>query len=203
MAEWNHQANELFLDALDHPAGPARTAFLDRVCAHDEKLKAEVIGLLEASERAGEFLSSPIQEFPQIDFDLPRSEQLGSVIGPYKLLQEIGEGGMGVVYMAEQTHPVRRTVALKILRPGMDSRQVVARFEAERQALALMDHSNIAHVFDAGTTGSTSTEAAAQARGGEGERGRGGESDLQVSPSPPLPLSRSPSTGRPIVGFRT
>src|ERR1051325_11522092 len=79
-------------------------------------------------------------------------EGLGTRIGPYKLLQQIGEGGMGVVYMAEQETPVRRKVALKIIKPGMDSRQVIARFEAERQALALMDHVNIARVLDAGTT---------------------------------------------------
>src|SRR5439155_7264704 len=76
----------------------------------------------------------------------------GSVIGPYKLLQELGEGGMGVVYMAEQEQPLRRRVALKIIKPGMDSAQVSARFEAERQALALMDHQNIAKVLDAGAT---------------------------------------------------
>src|SRR5262249_34098468 len=76
----------------------------------------------------------------------------GTVIGPYKLLEQIGEGGFGVVYLAEQTEPVRRRVALKILKPGMDSRQIVARFEAERQALAIMDHANIAKVFDAGQT---------------------------------------------------
>src|SRR5262249_33277700 len=80
-------------------------------------------------------------------------ESSGTVIGPYKLLQPIGEGGMGTVYLAEQTHPVRRTVALKLIKPGMDSRQVIARFEAERQALALMDHPNIARVLDGGTTG--------------------------------------------------
>ena len=73
-------------------------------------------------------------------------------LGPYKLLQQIGEGGMGTVYMAEQTQPVRRKVALKVIKPGMDSRQVIARFEAERQALAMMDHVNIARVFDAGAT---------------------------------------------------
>ena len=80
------------------------------------------------------------------------SEQPGTVIGPYKLLQQIGEGGMGTVYMAEQTQPVRRKVALKLIKAGMDSRQVLARFEAERQALAMMDHVNIARVFDAGAT---------------------------------------------------
>src|SRR5438046_6431861 len=82
----------------------------------------------------------------------PVTEKPGDKIGHYKLLQRIGEGGMGVVYMAEQEEPVRRKVALKIIKPGMDSKQVVARFEAERQALAMMDHTNIARVFDAGTT---------------------------------------------------
>src|SRR5207247_8302740 len=84
----------------------------------------------------------------------PIAERPGSTIGPYKLLQQIGEGGMGVVYMAEQTEPVRRKVALKIIKPGMDSAQVIARFEAERQALALMDHQNIARVLDGGATAS-------------------------------------------------
>src|SRR6185436_13022322 len=79
-------------------------------------------------------------------------EALGTKIGPYKLLEQIGEGGMGAVYMAEQLHPVRRKVALKIIKPGMDTRQVIARFEAERQALAMMDHPNIARVFEAGAT---------------------------------------------------
>src|SRR5262249_35427910 len=79
---------------------------------------------------------------------------LGEVIGPYKLLEQIGEGGFGVVYMAEQQQPVRRKVALKVVKPGMDTKQVVARFEAERQALALMDHPNIAHIFDGGETAS-------------------------------------------------
>src|ERR1700677_3706240 len=79
-------------------------------------------------------------------------ERVGSVIGPYKLLQQIGEGGFGVVYMAEQEQPVRRRVALKIIKPGMDTAQVIARFESERQALALMDHPNIAKVLEAGTT---------------------------------------------------
>ena len=84
----------------------------------------------------------------------PLTEGPGTVIGRYKLLQQIGEGGFGVVFMAEQQEPVRRKVALKIIKPGMDSRAVVARFEAERQALALMDHPNIAHIFDGGTTDS-------------------------------------------------
>src|SRR5262245_35442333 len=80
-------------------------------------------------------------------------ETPGAILGPYKLLEQIGEGGMGLVFVAEQQHPVRRRVALKIIKPGMDSRQVIARFEAERQALAMMDHPNIAKVLDGGTTG--------------------------------------------------
>jgi len=84
--------------------------------------------------------------------DAPMSERIGSMVGPYKLLEQIGGGGMGIVYMAEQLHPVRRKVALKIIKPGMDSGQVIARFEAERQALTMMDHPNIARVLDAGTT---------------------------------------------------
>src|SRR5262249_44675839 len=84
----------------------------------------------------------------------PLSEGPGTLVGPYKLLQQIGEGGFGVVFMAEQTQPVRRMVALKVIKPGMDTAQVIARFEAERQALALMDHPHIAKVFDAGATDS-------------------------------------------------
>src|SRR5262249_60904831 len=84
--------------------------------------------------------------------DAPAREGPGAVIGPYKLIQEIGEGGMGTVFLAEQTHPMRRKVAVKIIKPGMGTRQVVARFEAERQALALMDHPHIARVLDAGAT---------------------------------------------------
>src|SRR3954470_19446644 len=82
----------------------------------------------------------------------PATERIGSMVGPYKLLEQIGGGGMGVVYMAEQLHPMRRKVALKIIKPGMDSGQVIARFEAERQALTMMDHPNIAKVLDASTT---------------------------------------------------
>ena len=99
----------------------------------------------------GDFLESPGRRAPTVDATpRRRAEGPGTVIGPYKLLEQIGEGGMGVVYMAEQTEPVRRKVALKIIKPGMDTKQVIARFEAERQALALMDHPNIARVLDAG-----------------------------------------------------
>src|SRR4030095_13675626 len=99
----------------------------------------------------GSFLEVPAPEIcPTVNH--PPTESAGTQIGPYKLLQQIGEGGFGVVFLAAQTEPVRRKVALKVLKPGMDTRQVVARFEAERQALALMDHPNIARVFDGGAT---------------------------------------------------
>jgi serine/threonine protein kinase len=127
-----------------------RAAFLDRACGDNHALRAAVAALLRANERSGDLLDLP--EKPAATVDEPLTERPGTVIGPYKLLQQIGEGGMGVVYMAEQEQPVRRRVALKIIKPGMDSKQVIARFEVERQALALMDHQNIAKVFDAGTT---------------------------------------------------
>ena len=108
--------------------------------------------MLKAHEPADSFLERGPAALDATDNFEPIAEPPGAVIGPYKLLQQIGEGGMGTVYMAEQTEPVRRRVALKIIKPGMDSRQVIARFEAERQALAMMDHQNIARVLDAGTT---------------------------------------------------
>jgi serine/threonine protein kinase len=106
--------------------------------------------LLKAFDKAGSLLESPAVVGPTIDE--PIAERPGTVIDPYKLLEQIGEGGFGVVFMAEQTQPIRRKVALKILKPGMDTRQIVGRFEAERQALAIMDHANIAKVFDGGAT---------------------------------------------------
>src|SRR5437868_2763482 len=165
MTTWNPRANDLFLKALELHAPGERQAYLDGACAGDAALRAEVEALLEANARAGSFLASPAAPLPAppegggpggrggATADLPFvSEGPGTVIGPYKLLQQIGEGGMGTVFMAEQVHPVQRKVALKIIKAGMDSRQVLARFEAERQALALMDHPNIAKVLDAGTT---------------------------------------------------
>ena len=161
MSTWNPRANDLFLKAMELRSVEERRALLDRDCGADEALRAEVEQLLEASDRAGSFLDRPAVEVG-ITTVAPRPgdesaaavglEAAGSVIGPYKLLQQIGEGGMGTVYMAEQTRPVRRKVALKVIKPGMDSRQVIARFEAERQALAMMDHVNIARVLDAGAT---------------------------------------------------
>jgi serine/threonine protein kinase/tetratricopeptide (TPR) repeat protein len=156
MTTWNPRANDLFLKALELRSGGERHEYLDGACSGDAALRAEVEALLEASARAGGFLESPIPA-PNLvlTVDEPAiSERPGTVIGPYKLLEQIGEGGFGVVFMAEQTQPVRRKVALKVLKPGMDTRQVVARFEAERQALALMDHPHIAHILDGGETAS-------------------------------------------------
>jgi serine/threonine protein kinase/tetratricopeptide (TPR) repeat protein len=135
---------------IDSPE--AREVYLRQVCGGDEALLARVQMLLKVHDREKSFLAAPAPG-GTVD-ELPLTERPGTVIGPYKLLQQIGEGGMGVVYMAEQQEPVRRKVALKIIKPGLDSQQVIARFEAERQALALMDHPNIARVLDAGTTAS-------------------------------------------------
>ncbi len=148
MPDSRKDVKTIFGKAIEIHSDDERAKYLDQACAGDESLRAEVDDLLGATERAGNFLggSSPGNN------TLPITEKPGTVIGPYKLLQQIGEGGMGVVYMAEQEEPIRRKVALKIIKPGMDSRQVVARFEAERQALAMMDHQNIARVLDAGTT---------------------------------------------------
>lgn len=132
----------------------ARTDYLDQVCAGDQNLRSRVEALLEVHEQEQQFLkSSPEESAPTADFT-PISESPGTTIGRYKLLQQLGEGGMGTVFMAEQTRPVSRRVALKIIKPGMDTKAVIARFEAERQALAMMDHPNIAKVLDAGTTDS-------------------------------------------------
>jgi serine/threonine protein kinase/tetratricopeptide (TPR) repeat protein len=154
---------DVFDLAAEAPDPAARAALLDRECAGDPALRERVEALLRAHNAAGSFLARPPAAVPDgttghapedgSTADLPAAgEGPGAVIGPYKLLERVGEGGFGIVYLAGQTHPVRRKVALKVLRPGMDTRQVVARFEAERQALAIMDHPNIARVFDGGTT---------------------------------------------------
>ena len=145
---------EIYSGALEKPSAAERAAFLDGACLGDHALRQRLEALLGEHAELGSFLESPLAvlAIPTIAHSPAAPEGLGTVIGPYKLLQPIGEGGMGTVYMAEQTHPVRRTVALKLIKAGMDSRPVLARFGAERQALALMDHPNIAKVFDAGTT---------------------------------------------------
>jgi WD40 repeat protein/serine/threonine protein kinase len=142
------QAKAIFLQALDRQQPADRDAFLREACGNDAALRQQVDVLLAADACAGSFLEAGAVA----TIDQPPTECPGTLIGPYKLLQQIGEGGMGAVWMAEQAQPVQRKVALKVIKPGMDSRQVVARFEAERQALAMMDHVNIARVLDGGTT---------------------------------------------------
>jgi WD40 repeat protein/serine/threonine protein kinase len=142
----------IFSHASEIESPAEREVYLEDACGHDSELRVEVKALLAAAENVGSFMGAPAVARGETEAFARVSECPGTIIGPYKLLQQIGEGGMGVVFMAEQTRPVHRTVALKIIKPGMDSRQVIARFEAERQALALMDHPNIARVLDAGTT---------------------------------------------------
>ncbi len=140
----------IFNEALEKPSAQERARFIEQACGDDADMRARIERLLEAHAGAGGFLETPPTALrPE---NAQARERVGSMIGPYKLLEQIGEGGMGVVYMAEQTRPVRRRVALKIIKPGLDTRQVIARFEAERQALAMMDHPNLAKVFDAGAT---------------------------------------------------
>ncbi|TKJ33437.1 MAG: hypothetical protein CEE38_20770 [Planctomycetes bacterium B3_Pla] len=141
----------IFSEALDKK-GADRASYLDRVCGKEPGLKVKIEALLKAHEGAGDFLESPVLGSGVIMDDSTLTEGPGSIIGRYKLLEKIGEGGMASVYMAEQSEPIRRKVALKIIKLGMDTKSVIARFEAERQALAMMDHPNIAKVFDAGAT---------------------------------------------------
>ena len=142
----------LFYAALEITSPDARAAYLDAACRDDAALRGRVEDLLQADERADDLLDAPVLG-PELTLDSSTVvEGPGTVIGRYKLLEKIGEGGMAVVYMAEQKHPIRRRVALKLIKLGMDTRQVIGRFEAERQALAMMDHPNIAKVLDAGAT---------------------------------------------------
>src|SRR6516162_8870496 len=147
------KAKSLFLNAVEIADPGERRAYLDDECADDEGLRREIEDFLKHHQGMGSFLESSAPVVSATLDELPLSEIPGTIIGPYKLLEQIGEGGFGAVFMAEQQEPIRRKVALKILKPGLDSKQVLARFEAERQALALMDHPNIAKVLDAGTIG--------------------------------------------------
>jgi serine/threonine protein kinase/WD40 repeat protein len=144
------QLDDLFCAAMELASPAERAAYLDQVCGDDLNIRRRVERLLEAHSQAGSFLAAR-PSIVAAGADLP-AETRGTVIGSYKLLELIGEGGMGTVWMAEQQEPVQRKVALKIIKAGLDSRPVVARFEAERQALALMDHPHIAKVLDGGTT---------------------------------------------------
>ena len=156
----NYNIETIFSTARELQAAD-RSGYLDDACGGDTELRSQVEALLAADMDAGSFLKSvehdPDATLPQTRFvdspDIP-SETAGQLIGKYKLLQSIGEGGFGTVWMAEQKEPVKRRVALKIIKLGMDTKQVIARFEAERQALAMMDHPNIAKVLDAGPTAS-------------------------------------------------
>ncbi|HLH56325.1 MAG TPA: serine/threonine-protein kinase [Verrucomicrobiae bacterium] len=147
---------DVFAEALQHLSPETRAAYLDGACGADAVLRRRVEALLHAAESAGEFLEQPPTGLVVGDGSTwlvtGFNEKPGDRIGRYKLLEQIGEGGCGVVYMAEQEEPVRRRVALKVIKLGMDTKSVIARFEAERQALALMDHPNIAKVLDAGAT---------------------------------------------------
>jgi len=163
---------EIFLEALEIKDAQQRADYLGKVCGADAALRQRIERLIAAQNELGSFLGGapgepsgseagapsevppfdPPDSGPSVGVEETISEKVGDLIGPYKLLQRIGEGGMGVVYMAEQDKPVHRRVALKIIKLGMDTKQVIARFEAEEQALAMMDHPNIAKVFEVGST---------------------------------------------------
>ncbi len=154
MSETTDREKEIFNQALELSSPEARAAFLKAACGRDPELREKIEALLRAYAAAGGFIPTKDGERTVLS-NVPLSEGPGTRIGRYKLLQQIGEGGFGVVFLAEQEEPVRRRVALKIIKLGMDTKQVVARFEAERQALAMLDHPNIAKVFDAGATAPT------------------------------------------------
>jgi eukaryotic-like serine/threonine-protein kinase len=150
MADRHQNEKSLFLAALEIDSDAERAAFLKKACEGDPQLQAEVDALLQAHAKSQPILDATPSPDPAVD--QPTADRSGAVIGPYKLIEQIGEGGMGIVWMAQQTEPVKRLVALKLIKAGMDSKLVIARFEAERQALALMDHANICRVLDAGAT---------------------------------------------------
>ena len=143
------QVLDHFVAALEHDGIEAQLRYAEVHCADAPELHVKLERMLRAHHGSGDFLASHVEATEDVR---TITQKPGAQIGPYKLLQKLGEGGMGVVYMAEQSEPVKRRVALKIIKPGMDTGQVIARFEAERQALALMDHPGIAKVFDAGAT---------------------------------------------------
>ncbi|MBI4325636.1 MAG: protein kinase, partial [Chloroflexi bacterium] len=155
------QEQHLLQAALALESEAQRQAFLNAACGDEAALRRRIDELIAASREAEAFFQEPPDKHagfqdaatePALRVEQPADEAPGDRIGRYKLLQKIGEGGCGVVYMAEQEEPVRRRVALKIIKPGMDSKSVIARFEAERQTLAMMDHPNISKVHDAGAT---------------------------------------------------
>ena len=146
------KARSIFAEAVENHPPDQWDTFLDAACGEDLPLRRRVELLLKAHQGEDSFLDRGDEGRDPSPLDPSLIEKPGTQIGPYKLREQIGEGGMGVVYVAEQMEPVKRKVALKIIKPGMASKDVVARFEAERQALAMMDHPNIARVFDGGAT---------------------------------------------------
>ena len=152
MVAKSNDIEAIYNAALQKASEKERSAYLDTACGGDKALRGRVKALLKAHSKAGDFLEVPVFNVKVTMDDSPLTEGPGTIIGPYKLLEKIGEGGMASVYMAEQERPISRKVALKVIKLGMDTKQVIARFEAERQALAMMDHPNIARVLDAGAT---------------------------------------------------
>ena len=152
MASRQLDEESVFHVARGIPDVELRAVYLGQICAGDQALRGRVEALLEVHAQSQEFLgSNQAEPAPTVECT-PLAERPGTMIGRYKLMEQIGEGGMGTVFVAEQESPLQRKVAMKVIKPGMDSKAVMARFEAERQALALMDHPNIAKVLDAGST---------------------------------------------------
>ncbi|HQY89638.1 MAG TPA: hypothetical protein PK402_13375, partial [Tepidisphaeraceae bacterium] len=145
----NYRAKDIFLEAIELPSDQ-QDAYVEKMCAEDDLLRREVLGMLATHRRAGEFLDTPASLdstwLASQRVMKPQYEQTGDVIDHYKLVRILGEGGFGTVFLAHQIEPVVRDVALKLIKVGMNSGQIVARFEAERQALAMMDHPSIARV---------------------------------------------------------
>ncbi len=152
MAKTKKDITLILAEALEKPTALEQTVYLDAVCGGDVDIREEVESLLQLESGLGSFLETTVDDLGITLDSLSIMEGPGTIIGRYQLLERIGEGGMAVVYMAQQAQPIRRNVAFKIIKLGMDTRQVITRFEAERQALALMDHPNIAKVLDAGST---------------------------------------------------
>src|SRR3954470_4726666 len=148
----NHRSEkEIFFEVIEKATPEERAAYLEGACGKDPLLRRRVEELVAKHFEQDSFMKRAAVEVAPTAI-VPITEAPGTVIGRYKLLEKLGEGGFGVVYVAEQREPVKRRVALKIIKLGMDTKQVIARFEAERQALALMDHPNIAKILDAGST---------------------------------------------------
>src|SRR5262245_4877748 len=151
MAEPLSQEEAIFYAALEIDAADQRAAYLDAACGDQGELRRRVEALLRRYAESAGPLDRPVGGPRATTAEVP-AEGPGALVGPYKLLEPLGEGGMGTVWMAQQTAPVKRLVAVKLIKAGMDSKQVIARFEAERQALALMEHAHVARVLDGGMT---------------------------------------------------